>query len=113
MKLIVAIIQPHKLSDVKQALIDAEVYRMTVTNALGLSEEVGRTEMYRGIEEYISLRKKVRIEIAVNDDFVEPTIEAVLKGGRTGEVGDGKIFVLELPQCVRIRTMERGSPAIG
>ena len=113
MKLIVAIVQPHKLSAIKQELINAEVYRMTITNALGLSEEVGHTEMYRGIEEYISLHKKVRIEIAVNDDFVEPTIEAILKGGRTGEVGDGKIFILELPQCIRIRTMERGSPAIG
>jgi nitrogen regulatory protein P-II 2 len=113
MKLVVAIIQPHKLSAVKQALIDAEILRMTVTNALGLSEEAGRTEMYRGIEEYISLRKKVRIELALNDDFVEPAIEAILKGGRTGDVGDGKIFVLDLPQCIRIRTLERGTKAIG
>ena len=113
MKFIIALIQPHKLSDVKQALYDAEVTKMMVTNTLGSGQETGRTVTYRSTEEYISLIKKVRIEIAVNEDFVEPTVEAIIKGARTGEIGDGKIFILDLPQCIRIRTMERGSTAIG
>lgn len=113
MKYIIAMIQPHKLSDVKKALYEAEVHKMTVTDVHGCGQQMGHTERYRGTEEYINLLKKVRIEIAVNDDFAEPTIEAIVKGARTGEIGDGKIFVLDLPQCIRIRTMERGMKAIG
>ena len=113
MKLIVAIIQPHKLTDVKQALFDNEVYLMTVSTVLGSGRQMGYTETYRGVPEEVNLINKVRLEIGVNDDFVEPTIEAIIEGARTGNIGDGKIFVLDLPQCIRIRTMERGKKAIG
>jgi len=113
MKLVVALIQPHKLPDVKQALFDAKIYKMTVTNALGAGQQKGFTEAYRGVIHTVNLLKKVRIEIAVNEDFVEPTVSAIIEGARTGSIGDGKIFVLDLPQCIRIRTGERGSEAIG
>jgi nitrogen regulatory protein P-II 1 len=113
MKLIVAMIQPHKLPDVKKALYDAEVYKMTVSNALGCGQQKGYTETYRGVVQEVNLLKKVRLEIAVNENFVQPTIDAIIKGARTGRIGDGKIFVLDLPQCVRIRTGETGGPAIG
>jgi len=113
MKMIVAMIQPHKLTDVKQALFDAQVFKMTVTNALGAGEQKGFTEAYRGVIMEINLLKKVKIEISVNEDFVEPTIAAIIEGARTGEIGDGKIFVLDLKDCIRIRTGERGSEAIG
>ena len=113
MKMIVAMIQSHKLTDVKQALFDAQVYKMTVTNALGAGEQKGYTEAYRGVIMEVNLLKKVKIEISVNEDFVEPTIDAIIKGARTGEIGDGKIFVLDLKDCIRIRTGERGSEAIG
>ena len=113
MKLIVALIQPHKLPDVKRALYDAEVFKMTVSNALGAGAQKGYTEAYRGIIQNINLLQKVKIEIAVNEEFVEPTIAAIIEGARTGNIGDGKIFVLDLPECVRIRTGERGAEAIG
>lgn len=113
MKLIVALIQPHKLPDVKKALYEAEVYKMTVTNALGCGQQKGYTETYRGVLQEVNLLKKTRIEIAVNEDFVEPTIQAIIKGARTGKIGDGKIFVLDLLDCIRIRTGERGKEAIG
>ncbi len=113
MKLIVAMIQPHKLPDVKKALYDAEVYKMTVSNALGCGQQKGYTETYRGVVHEVNLLKKVRLEIAVNEDFVKQTIDAIVKGARTGKIGDGKIFVLDLPQCIRIRTGEKGGEAIG
>ena len=113
MKLIVAMIQPHKLPDVKQALFDAKIYKMTVSNALGAGMQKGYTEAYRGVIHTINLLKKIKIEVAVNEDFVEPTIAAIIEGARTGNIGDGKIFVLDLPDCVRIRTGERGTEAIG
>lgn len=113
MKLIIAMIQPHKLPDVKQALYDAEVYKMTVTNALGCGQQKGFTETYRGVIQEVNLLKKIRLEIAVNNDFVQPTIDAIIKGAKTGKIGDGKIFVMDLPECVRIRTGERGHKAIG
>jgi nitrogen regulatory protein P-II 2 len=113
MKLIIAMIQPHKLLDVKQALFDAEVHKMTVSNALGCGQQKGYTETYRGVISEVNLLKKIRLEIAVNENFVEPTIEAIIKGARTGNIGDGKIFVLDLPRCIRIRTGEEGSKAIG
>ena len=112
MKYIVAMIQPHKLPDVKQALFDAEVFNVTVSNALGCGNTMGYTETYRGVLQEVNLLKKIRLEIAVNDDFVEPTIQAIVKGAKTGNLGDGKIFVMDLPQCVRIRTLERGTKAI-
>lgn len=113
MKLIIAMIQPHKLPDVKKALYDAEVFKMTVTNALGAGQQRGYTETYRGVIQEVNLLKKVRLEIAVNEDFVKPTIDAIIKGAKTGKIGDGKIFVLDLPGCIRIRTGERGGRAIG
>lgn len=113
MKLIVAMIQPHKLTDVKRALYDAQVYKMTVTNALGCGEQQGYTETYRGAKEEVNLLKKVRLEIAVNEDYVEPTVKAIMKGAKTGNIGDGKIFILDLLECIRIRTGARGSLAIG
>jgi nitrogen regulatory protein P-II 1 len=113
MKLIIAYIQPEKLNDVKQALYDAEVYKISVTNALGCGQQRGYHESYRGVDIEVNLLKKVRLEIAVNEKFVQPTIDAIIKGARTGEIGDGKIFILELPECIRIRTGETGSEAIG
>jgi len=113
MKLVIAYIQPHKLQDVKKALYEAKVYKMSVTNALGCGEQQGYEESYRGIKFEVNLLKKVRIEIAVNDNFLDETINAIVKGARTGQIGDGKIFVLELPKCIRIRTGEEGSKAIG
>ena len=113
MKLIIAMIQPHKLPDVKQALFEADVHKMTVTNALGCGQQKGFTETYRGVIHEVNLLKKVKLEIAVNDNFVKPTVDAIIKGARTGNIGDGKIFVLDLPECVRIRTGETGSEAIG
>jgi len=113
MKLITAYIQPHKLNDVKQALCKAEVYKMSVTNSLGCGQQKGYHESYRGVPIEVNLLKKVRLEIAVNESFVERTIEAIIAGARTGQIGDGKIFVTDLPECVRIRTGERGSAAIG
>lgn len=113
MKLIVAMIQPYKLTDVKSALFEANIHKMTVTNALGCGEQKGYTETYRGAVEEVNLLKKIRLEIAVNEDFVEPTINAIIKGSKTGNIGDGKIFVLDLPTCIKIRTGESGEKAIG
>ncbi len=113
MKLIVAYIQPHKLNDVKKALYKAEVHKMSVTNAVGCGAQKGYHESYRGVDVEVNLLKKIRLEIAVNEDFVERTIEAIIAGARTGQIGDGKIFVLDLSECIRIRTGERGGPAIG
>ena len=113
MKLITAMIQPHKLPDVKKALFDANVYKMTVTNALGCGQQKGYTETYRGVPQEVNLLKKIKLEIAVNEEYVEPTIEAIIKGAKTGQIGDGKIFVLDLPECIRIRTQEKGQTAIG
>ena len=113
MKLIIAMIQPHKLPDVKKALFDAEVHKITVTNALGCGQQKGFSETYRGVITEVNLLKKVRLEIGVNEDFVEPTIRAIIKGAKTGNIGDGKIFVLDLGECIRIRTGERGREAIG
>ena len=113
MKLIIAMIQPHKLPDVKKALFEADVHKMTVTNALGCGQQKGFTETYRGVIHEVNLLKKVRLEIAVNESFVKPTVDAIIKGARSGNIGDGKIFVLDLPECIRIRTGETGKDAIG
>ncbi|MEX2559637.1 MAG: P-II family nitrogen regulator [Pirellulales bacterium] len=115
MKLIIAIIQPSRLEAVKAALTEVEVFRLTVMDVQGFGRQKGHTETYRGHEFSVNLLRKVQLQIAVNEDFVEPTIEAIIKGGRTGasgEIGDGKIFVLPLDDCIRIRTGERGSEAI-
>ncbi len=113
MKLIIAYIQPEKLNDVKQSLFEAQVHKMSVTNALGCGQQRGYTESYRGVVTEVNLLKKVRLEIAVNEDFLEATVAAIIDGARTGQIGDGKIFILELSECIRIRTGERGSQAIG
>jgi len=113
MKLIIAIIQPDKLEEVKEELYKVEVNLITVSEVLGHGRQKGVTEIYRGAKETGNLLRKIRLEIAVNDNYVEPTIKAIVKGAKTGETGDGKIFILELKECVRVRTEERGSPAIG
>jgi nitrogen regulatory protein P-II 1 len=113
MKLIVAYIQPHKLNDVKKALFRANVHKISVTNALGCGEQLGYEESYRGIKFEVNLLKKIRLEIAINEEFVDKTIDAIIDGAKTGQIGDGKIFVMDLPDCVRIRTGERGQKAIG
>ncbi len=113
MKLITALIQPHKLEDVKKALFEADVHKMTVSTALGCGQQKGYQETYRGVITEINLLKKTRLDIAVNEDFVEPTIQAIIRGARTGTIGDGKIFITELKEVIRIRTGERGKEAIG
>ena len=113
MKLVIAIIKPDRLEAVKQELYKAEVNLITVNEVLGHGRQMGITEVYRGVKEMGNLLRKVQLEIAVNEDFVEPTIKAIIKGAQTGETGDGKIFVLDLVECVRIRTEERGGKAIG
>ncbi|MCK4377793.1 MAG: P-II family nitrogen regulator [Deltaproteobacteria bacterium] len=113
MKLIIAYIQPHKLTDVKQSLYEADITKMSVTNSLGCGQQMGFTESYRGVEREINLLKKLRLEIAVNDEFVKVAVDAIIDGARTGEIGDGKIFVTNLEECYRIRTGETGNEAIG
>jgi len=115
MKLIIAIIQPNRLEAVKAALADVEVFRLTVMDVQGFGRQRGQTEVYRGHELTVNLVRKVQLMIGVNDAFMQPTIDAIIKGGRSGpsgEVGDGKIFVLPLEDCIRIRTGERGGEAI-
>jgi nitrogen regulatory protein P-II 1 len=116
MKLIVAIIRPEKLEEIQQALAERDVYLMTVTEVRGCGRQRGYTEVYRGSEVKIRLIPKLKLEIAVTEPFVEATIEALVHAARTGDtgaVGDGKIFVLPMEDCVRIRTGERGAEAIG
>lgn len=113
MKLIIAIIQPDRLESVKQELYRQDVNLITVSEVLGHGRQMGVTEVYRGVKELGNLLRKIRLEIAVNEDFVDKTIGAIIKGAQTGETGDGKIFVLDLAECVRIRTEERGGGAIG
>jgi len=113
MKLIVAIIQPHKLDDVKKELYREEVNLITVSEVLGHGRQMGVSEVYRGVKENGNLLRKIRVEIAVNDAFLERTLKAITRGARTGELGDGKIFVMELADCIRIRTGETGGAAIG
>ena len=111
--MIVAIIQPTKLDDVRDELYKQEVNLMTVSEVLGHGRQKGVTEIYRGAREMGNLLRKIRLEIAVNEDFVERTVKAIVKGAKTGETGDGKIFILDLKECIRIRTEEKGTVAIG
>ena len=116
MKMIVAIIRPEKLEPIQQALAECDVYLMTVSDVRGCGRQRGFTEVYRAQSNVTRLMPKLKLEIAVNDAFVEPTIEAIVSAGRTGEcgkVGDGKIFVFEMKDCVQIRTGETGDVAIG
>jgi len=113
MKLIIAIIQPYKLEEVKEELYKTDINLLTVSEVLGHGRQKGVAEVYRANKETGNLLRKIRLEIAVNDNFVEPTIKAIVKGAKTGETGDGKIFILDLKECIRIRTEEYGSAAIG
>jgi nitrogen regulatory protein P-II 2 len=112
MKLIIAYIQPQKLDEVKKALYEAEVYKVSVMNAVGCGQQLGHKETYRGVEREVNLLMKIRLEIAVNENFVKPTVEAIIEGAKTGNIGDGKIFIVDLGECVRIRTGETGGSAI-
>src|SRR3989338_11303558 len=103
MKLIVAYIQPEKLEDVKKELSAKEVFRMSVSRAKGCGENKGYVESYRGVKKDVTLLPKLRLEIAVNEDFVETTVNAIVKSAKTGNIGDGKIFILPLEDCIRIR----------
>jgi nitrogen regulatory protein P-II 1 len=113
MKYIVAIIQPDRLDDVLHRLTEKEIHLVTVSNVLGRGRQKGIAEVYRSHKEAGSLLKKVKLEIAVNEAYVKPTIEAITEGARTGQIGDGKIFILDLSECVRIRTGETDGVAIG
>jgi nitrogen regulatory protein P-II 2 len=113
MKIVIAIIQPHRLEHVKEELYKADINLITVSEVLGHGRQLGVTEYYRGTKETGNLLRKIRLEIAVNEDYVEPAIKAIIKGAKTDNLGDGKIFVYKLDECVRIRTEERGSNAIG
>jgi nitrogen regulatory protein P-II 1 len=113
MKLVTAYIQPEKLNSVKQSLYENKIYKMSVTNVLGCGQQKGYNQRFRGVVTEVNLLKKICLKIAVNDEFVQPCIDAIIKGARTGAIGDGKIFVTSLEQCVRIRTGETGPEAIG
>ena len=113
MKLVIAYIQPERLNAVKQELYAREIYKMSVTTAMGCGQQKGFIKSYRGAVEEVSLHKKMRLAIGVNDEYVDKTIDAIVAGARTGDIGDGKIFVLPMEECVRIRTGERGNAAIG
>ena len=113
MKYIIAMIQPDKLEEVQKLLFKSEINLMTVSEVLGCGRQKGITEVYRGRKEAGNLMRKIKLEIAVNDKYVKPTIDAITKGGRTGNIGDGKIFIFDLEECIRIRTGETGGEAIG
>src|SRR4051795_5613350 len=115
MKLIIAIIQPSKLESVKAALTEVEVFRLTVMDCQGFGRQKGQSEVYRGHEFTVNMLRKVQLQIAVNEDFVEPTVNAIIEAARTGpegRIGDGKVFILPLEDVIRIRTGERGPEAI-
>jgi len=112
MKLIVAVIKPFKLEEVKEALAAVGIEGMTVTEVKGFGRQKGHTEIYRGSEYTVDFLPKVKIEIAVTDDLAGKAIEAIAKAAKTGKIGDGKIFVLPIEEVVRIRTDERGDAAV-
>ncbi len=112
MKLIIAIIKPFKLEDVKEALAGVGIEGMTVTDVKGFGRQKGHTEIYRGSEYTVDFLPKVKLEIAVGDELVGKAIDAICTGAKTGKIGDGKIFVLPLEEIVRIRTDERGETAV-
>jgi len=116
MKMIVAIIQPHRLDEVKDELYKADVNLITVSEVLGHGRQMGITEIYRGHKEAGNLLRKIRLDIAVNEDYVDRTVKAIIKGAKSsadGETGDGKIFIMPMENCIRIRTEEEGPSAIG
>ncbi|MEI6056462.1 MAG: P-II family nitrogen regulator [Lentisphaerota bacterium] len=113
MKYIVAIIQPDRMNEVLEKLEENQIHLVTVTSVMGRGRQKGVATVYRSHKEAGSLLRKMKLEIAVNDEFVKATVDAIIEGGRTGSVGDGKIFVMDLDECIRIRTGETGNVAIG
>ncbi len=113
MKMVVAVVRPEAVEDIKKELFDAEIFKMTVFPVKGCGQQKGYTESYRGTVINVNLLKKVRFEIVVNDEFVKPTVDAIMKAARTGGIGDGKIFVLPVEQVYRIRTGETDRNAVG
>ncbi|HOC58583.1 MAG: P-II family nitrogen regulator [Syntrophaceae bacterium] len=113
MKMIVAVVQSDKLKDVKDALLDVHVGKITVSKVIGRGAQAGTIEEDQGSPSGSELMERIRFEIAVNDDYVKPTVEAIIQGARTGHIGDGKIFIVPLEECIRIRTGETGRMAIG
>jgi nitrogen regulatory protein P-II 1 len=113
MKYIIAVIQADRVDDVLQRLTENEIHLVTVSNVMGRGRQKGIAEVYRSHTEAGSLLRKVKLEVAVNEEYVKPTIDAIVQGARTGNIGDGKIFVLDLVECVRIRTGETANVAIG
>jgi len=113
MKYIVAIIQPDRLDQVMDCLTEKEIHLVTVSQVLGRGRQKGIAEIYRSHKEAGSLLKKIKIEVAVNEEFVQATLDAIMQGARSGRIGDGKIFVFDLDRVQRIRTGEQGSTAIG
>jgi nitrogen regulatory protein P-II 2 len=113
MKYVVAVIQPDRLDAVMTLLEQKEIHLVTVSNVMGRGRQKGIAEVYRSHKEAGNLLRKVKLEIAVNDDFLKPTVDAILEGARTGKVGDGKIFILDLKECIRVRTGETDAVAIG
>lgn len=113
MKMVVAIIQPEKLDDVKASLFDANIHKMTVSRVRGCGQQGGYSESYRGQKRSVNLLEKVRIEIAVTEPYLQMTLDAIVNAAKSGTIGDGKIFVSSLEQCIRIRTSENGQDAVG
>ena len=113
MKYIIAVIQPDRLDAVLKLLEDKQIHLVTVSNGVGRGRQKGLAEVYRSHKEAGSLLRKMKLEIAVNDDYLQKAMDAIVSGARTGETGDGKIFILDLEQCLRIRTGETGHDAIG
>ena len=113
MKLIIAVVQPDRVDEVLKQLEEKEIHLVTVSQVMGRGRQKGISEIYRSHREAGNLLKKVKLEIAVNDEFVAPALEAIMAGARTGNIGDGKIFVLDLKECYRIRTGEKDKVAIG
>jgi len=113
MKYVIGIIQPDRLDDVMEKLEQKNIHLVTVTKVMGRGRQKGISEVYRSHKEAGSLLQKVKVEIAVNDEYVKAAVDAIIEGGRTGQIGDGKIFVLDLQETIRIRTGETGAPAIG
>ena len=113
MKYVIAVIQPDRLDEVLKRLTENEIHLVTVTTVVGRGRQKGIAEVYRSHKEQGCLLRKVKLEIAVNEEFVEKAIESITEGAQTGQIGDGKVFVLDLPECIRIRTGEKGKKAIG
>jgi nitrogen regulatory protein P-II 2 len=113
MKYIIGIIQPDRVDEVLEKLTEKEIHLVTVSNVIGRGRQQGVAEVYRSHKEPGNLLKKIKLEIAVNDEYVEPAVEAIIGGSRSGDIGDGKIFIMDLSECIRIRTGEKGNTAIG